>query len=47
MRNEIEQFRAAMRAVGLEPPDRIEPGNLHRFPSNGKRGDDGPRGADA
>ena len=40
MRNKIEQFKAAMQAAGLEPPDLIEPGNLHRFPSNGKWGDD-------
>jgi putative DNA primase/helicase len=37
----IEQFRDAIRSAGLEPPDGIEAdGNLHRFPSNGKRGDD-------
>jgi putative DNA primase/helicase len=34
-------FRAAIRAAGLEPPEHIEPGRLHRFPgvekSNGNR----------
>ncbi|MGH8766791.1 MAG: hypothetical protein ACREVT_01235 [Burkholderiales bacterium] len=38
--NEIEQFKAAMRAAGLEPPGVIEPGNLHRFSTNGKASDD-------
>jgi phage/plasmid primase-like uncharacterized protein len=37
----IDEFRDAIRAAGLEPPDIIEAdGKLHRFPSNGKRGDD-------
>ena len=37
----VEQFRDAIRAAGLNPPDTIEAdGRLHRFPSNGKRGDD-------
>ena len=37
----IEQFREAIRSAGLQPPDTIEAdGKLHRFPSNGKRGDD-------
>jgi putative DNA primase/helicase len=41
MRDAIEQFRDAIRAAGLCPPDIIEPdGRLHRFPSNGKRRDD-------
>lgn len=30
------QFRMAMIAVGLEPPEHVEPGKLHRFPSAGK-----------
>jgi putative DNA primase/helicase len=30
-------FRQAMRDAGLEPPDVIEPGKLHRFPGVGKR----------
>ncbi|MGO8754892.1 MAG: DUF927 domain-containing protein [Gallionellaceae bacterium] len=39
--NPIEQFRDAMRSAGLEPPDEIiADGNLQRFSSNGKRGDD-------
>jgi putative DNA primase/helicase len=29
-------FRQAMRDAGLEPPDVIEPGKLHRFPGVGK-----------
>jgi putative DNA primase/helicase len=37
----IEQFRSQIRAAGLTPPDVIEAdGKLHRFASNGKRGDD-------
>jgi putative DNA primase/helicase len=37
----LEQFRDAIRAAGLEPPDHINPGKLHRFPGAGKRnGDD-------
>ena len=35
----IEAFRAAMRSDGLEPPALIQPGKLHRFSTNGKRGD--------
>jgi putative DNA primase/helicase len=30
------QFSDAMREAGLAPPDRIEPGALHRFPGQGK-----------
>ena len=37
MNNAICQFRDAMSAAGLEPPDVIEPGKLHRFPGVGKR----------
>lgn len=41
MRNVPEQFREAIQSAGLHPPDTIEPdGKLHRFASNGKRGDD-------
>ena len=41
MRNAIDQFRAAIQSAGLIPPDMIEPdGKLHRFASNGTRGDD-------
>jgi len=37
----VAQFREAIAAAGLTPPDAIEAdGKLHRFPSNGKRGDD-------
>lgn len=37
MRDEIECFRDAMRAVGLSSPDAIEPGKLIRFPGIRKR----------
>jgi putative DNA primase/helicase len=41
MREAIEQFREAIRAAGLTPPDEIEAdGKLRRFASNGKKGDD-------
>jgi len=33
----IPQFRDAIRAAGLEPPDVIEPGKIHRFPGVGKQ----------
>lgn len=34
-------FREAIRGAGLEtPPEVIEPGKLHRFPTNGRAGDD-------
>jgi phage/plasmid primase-like uncharacterized protein len=37
----IEQFRDAIRAAGIEPPSEIvADGGLHRFATNGKRGDD-------
>lgn len=37
----IELFREAIRAAGLTPPDTIHgDGTLHRFSTNGKRGDD-------
>lgn len=32
-----EQFRDAIRAAGLVPPDIIEPGRFYRFPGDGKR----------
>lgn len=36
----LDRFRDAIKAAGLTPPDAIEPdGELHRFASNGKRGD--------
>ncbi len=37
MYDALSNFRDAIRAAGLEPPDSIEPGKLHRFPGNGKR----------
>lgn len=37
MNDAITQFRESMRAAGLEPPDVIQPGKLHRFPGVGKR----------
>jgi putative DNA primase/helicase len=37
MYDALSNFRDAIRVVGLEPPDGIEPGKLHRFPGNGKR----------
>ncbi len=37
MTNAISQFRDAIHAAGLKPPDVIEPGKLHRFPGVGKR----------
>jgi hypothetical protein len=40
MNDAIEQFRSAIRSAGLKPPEVIEPGKLHRFPTNGKRSDD-------
>lgn len=41
MFNPIEQFRDAIRAAGIVPPERIKAdGAIHRFPSNGKLGDD-------
>jgi putative DNA primase/helicase len=40
----INAFRQAMLAHGLEPPEAIEPGKIHRFPGVGKpRGDDAGR----
>ncbi len=37
MNDALSQFRDAIRAAGLEPPEVIEPGKLHRFPGIGKR----------
>lgn len=37
--NYTDEFKAAMRAAGYEPPDDIIPGKWHRFSSNGKRSD--------
>ena len=36
MNDALSQFREAIRADGLEPPDVIKPGKLHRFPGVGK-----------
>ena len=37
----VDQFRVALEAAGLTPPDSIEAdGELHRFSTNGKRDDD-------
>ena len=33
----VEAFRSAIQAAGLEPPEIVEPGKLHRFPGMGKR----------
>ena len=33
----ISQFKDAMRATGLEPPEVVEAGKFHRFPGIGKR----------
>lgn len=41
MSETTEQFRQAIAAAGLEPPDTIhDDGAIHRFSTNGKRGDD-------
>lgn len=37
MTDTLLQFRNAIRSTGLEPPDALEPGKLHRFPGAGKR----------
>ncbi|MGH8478355.1 MAG: hypothetical protein ACREXK_01960 [Gammaproteobacteria bacterium] len=36
----ITEFKAAMCARGLIPPEIIEPGKLHRFSTNGRARDD-------
>src|SRR5262245_8129977 len=39
--NAAEQFRAAIRKAGINPPDAIiADGKLHRFPTNGTKNDD-------
>ena len=41
MINPVEQFRAAIAAAGLTPPENIRSdGELMRFASNGQQGDD-------
>lgn len=37
MYDALPNFHDAIRSAGLEPPDAIEPGKLHRFPGNDKR----------
>ncbi len=37
MNDALSQFRDSIQATGLEPPDVIERGKLHRFPGAGKR----------
>lgn len=37
MNDQISEFRDAIRASGLEPPDVLEAGMLYRFPGAGKR----------
>ena len=39
MNDNIDQFRSALEAYGLVPPAMIEPGRMHRFPTNGRRAD--------
>ena len=39
MRDALESFRAAVFAALGNAPEGIEPGRLHRFSTNGKRGD--------
>ncbi|MDD2759467.1 MAG: hypothetical protein PHH11_04140, partial [Methylomonas sp.] len=41
MANAVEFFKTAIQAHGLQPPDTIHPGKMHRFPGyDKKRGDD-------
>lgn len=37
MMEPLQQFRDAIQVTGLEPPDIIVPGKMHRFPGIGKR----------
>lgn len=39
MTDPMVDFKQAMAAVGLTPPESITPGKLHRIPSNGKHSD--------
>ena len=36
MNDAVEQFKDEIRDAGMEPPDVIEPGKIHRFPGIGK-----------
>jgi putative DNA primase/helicase len=40
MNSAPDRFIGAIRAAGLNPPEVIEPGKLHRFSTNGKSSDD-------
>lgn len=41
MLNAVESFKTTIQAHGLQPPDTIQPGKMHRFPGYGKKpGDD-------
>ncbi|MCG8049505.1 MAG: toprim domain-containing protein [Candidatus Thiodiazotropha endolucinida] len=37
MDNNLFDFRSAIQSAGLEPPNHIVPGTLHRFPGNNKK----------
>ena len=36
MNDPVSQFKDAIRAAGMEPPDNFEPGKIHRFAGTGK-----------
>lgn len=40
MSDYLNQFESAMREAGIEPPEIIADGKLHRFPTNGRQSDD-------
>jgi putative DNA primase/helicase len=41
MVNAVESFKAVIQSHGLQPPNTIKPGKMHRFPGlDKKRGDD-------
>ncbi|WP_427500759.1 DUF3987 domain-containing protein [Methylomonas sp. MED-D] len=37
MVNAVESFKTVIQAHGLQPPDTIQPGKMHRFPGQGKK----------
>lgn len=39
MNQNANEFRLAMEAEGLTPPEYMEPGKFYRFPSNGRKSD--------
>jgi putative DNA primase/helicase len=39
MNSNTDQFRYAMEADGLVPPDKIDLGKLYRFSTNGRKAD--------